>query len=358
VDPAGVGVFIGHARGNRVLHNTISDFYYSGVSAGWNWSFDETARDNVISGNHIYGIGQGVLSDMGGIYLLGRQPGTVVRGNFVTDVNSFGYGGQGIYPDEGSSWMLFESNVVANTKSECFFQHYGRGNLVRGNVLAGSRLTLVHSQIGEICDQFVFRDNLLLDSVTPDGWKDYSMKPWPEGRPRCVEEGTRLGGAVTGDFRDGWLACGPEAARIVAKAGISLTTALPPSLDDLPTETETPQPLFEPMLWPWEKGKGPKSLQKLFGPVAVTSGVAQAVSLVLTNRGDKPGTGVIRFRIEPAEAATCDLPSEQSVTLAPGESLELAGSVVPKGKTPFRLAMECPYTPVGTALYFGEKKAK
>ena len=346
------GIWAGDVERARIVRNHIHHFFYTGISCGWTWGYGPNrARLNRIERNRVHDIGQGRLSDMGGIYLLGRQPGTVVRGNFVSEVDSFGYGGQGIYPDEGSSWMVIESNVVANTKSECFFQHYGRGNLVRGNVLAGSRLALVHSQIGEICDQFTFRDNLLLDSITPDGWKDASRFPWPEGRPRCTEEGTRFGGA-TGEVRDGWLACGPEAGRIVAEAGISLRTALPPSLDGVPAEAEEPSALFEPLLWPWAKGAGPKKLEKLFGPAAVTSGVPQAVSLALVNRGDRAGSGVIRFRIEPADAATCDLPRERTVTLAPGESLELSGRVTATGEKPFRLAMECPHTPVGTALYF------
>lgn len=351
------GIWAADVERTKIVRNHIHHFRYSGVSCGWTWGYGPNrARLNRIERNRIHDIGLGQLSDMGGIYTLGRQPGSVVRGNFISDVENYGYGGQGIYLDEGSSWMVVESNVVANTRSEPFFLHFGRGNLVRDNVLAGSQLALVHSQIGEINDQMVFRNNLLLDSPTPDGWKDASMKPWPQGRPRCREEGTRYGTAA--EFRDSWLVAGPAAARIVAEAGISLKDALPPSLDALPPEEERPQVLFEPLLWPWEKDKE-KTLPSRwhFGPIAVTSGVPRIVTLELRNRGDLPGRGAIRFRIEPAGAATVDFPLEHEVSLKPGETFDLAGRLTPTGGAKeFRLALDCPYTPVGTVLFFREKK--
>ena len=66
--------------------------------------------------NHLYNIGQGVLSDMGAIYTLGVQAGTVIRNNLIHDVNSFTYGGWGIYPDEGSSDMVIENNIVSHRR--------------------------------------------------------------------------------------------------------------------------------------------------------------------------------------------------------------------------------------------------
>jgi len=84
--------------------------------------------------NHIHHIGEGYLSDMGCVYTLGHQPGSVVKNNFCTDVQSFNYGGWAYYTDEGSRDELFENNIGARTKCAGHHQHYGTDNTLRNNV--------------------------------------------------------------------------------------------------------------------------------------------------------------------------------------------------------------------------------
>ncbi|MBN9690945.1 MAG: right-handed parallel beta-helix repeat-containing protein [Verrucomicrobia bacterium] len=132
-----VGVIVFHSGSNRIAFNHISDLYYTGISVGWNWGYQETAcRANVIENNLVEHVGQGRLSDMGGIYTLGPQPGTVIRNNVFRDIVSYGYGGWGLYTDEGSTGILLENNVATGCKSAGFHQHYGRDNVVRFNLLA------------------------------------------------------------------------------------------------------------------------------------------------------------------------------------------------------------------------------
>ncbi|HTQ10188.1 MAG TPA: right-handed parallel beta-helix repeat-containing protein, partial [Fimbriimonadaceae bacterium] len=135
--PAAVGVWIGQNPYIKVTGNFIRDLYYTGISDGWSWGYaPDGAHDNLIADNRISMIGQGVLSDMGGIYTLGIQAGTILRGNRIHDVQSFSYGGWGIYPDEGSSHLLIEDNCVFRCKSACVHQHYGEGNTFQNNVFA------------------------------------------------------------------------------------------------------------------------------------------------------------------------------------------------------------------------------
>jgi hypothetical protein len=144
-----VGILSTHSFGNNLSHNHIHDFYYSGISCGWVWGYrDSVSKDNRIEKNHIHHLGKRLLSDMGGIYTLGVQPGTVLRGNLIHDIEKWNYGGWAIYPDEGSSHILIENNVCYDTNSQVFHQHYGRANLVRNNIFAfGAEGQVRHSRI-------------------------------------------------------------------------------------------------------------------------------------------------------------------------------------------------------------------
>ena len=132
-----VGVLVGCAAQNTITQNEISNLDYTGISVGWCWSYDDTdGEDNIISYNHIHHLGQGEMSDMGGVYTLGLAPGTVVSNNLIHDVYSYSYGGWGLYPDQASTDVIFENNIVYNTKSAGFHLHFGQDLSVRNNIFA------------------------------------------------------------------------------------------------------------------------------------------------------------------------------------------------------------------------------
>ncbi|MBQ9086899.1 MAG: right-handed parallel beta-helix repeat-containing protein [Clostridia bacterium] len=167
---AGCGILVCHASNNEISGNEIHDLEYSGISVGWVWGYGESPTyGNVIRGNHIYNVGKGNLSDMGGIYLLGKQPGTVVSENRIHDVTCFhdGYGAWGIYLDEGSSYITVEHNAVYRTGQESFHLHYGSHNTVRNNIFFGLGSSCVRTSKEELHDEIVFEQNILITDGAP-----------------------------------------------------------------------------------------------------------------------------------------------------------------------------------------------
>jgi hypothetical protein len=360
--PSACAVWIGDAAHNVVLRNRIEDCYYTAISVGWTWGYGKTlARGNLIEGNLIRRIGQGLLSDMGAIYLLGVQPGTAVRGNWIEDVAAHGYGGGGIYPDEGSSFLAIEGNVVLRALSGAFTQHYGRDNRVHGNVFAYAHGALAGTARPERVRGFTATDNALLGSATPFNGQTARCRfagnlAWNEaaGSIASIPPGVSEGdpgflAPRSGDLRlRPGARCPASVPASAAEVGPDLGSALPASLDDLDAARLRPRPAPPAVSVRLEACTSAAFLAKdTFDadPQAanrypfVDASAASAVCVVIDNADRNEAVGEIRLSWTTPDGA----PSPAGEILGPDR---LAFRLAPGGRamldTQVRLAPGCP----------------
>jgi hypothetical protein len=154
---------------------------------------------------------------MGGVYTLGPSEGTSVSHNVIHDVYSTRYGGWGLYPDEGSSEIRFENNLVYNVHDGCFHQHYGRDNLVRNNILAFSEEGQIAVTRAEPHRSFTFERNI----VYWDGGTLLGYSGWRNGVKVEMRNNLywRAGGQpfdFAGQDFDQWQASGHDAGSMIA----------------------------------------------------------------------------------------------------------------------------------------------
>jgi len=113
------GIAVGDAHNILVEHNEVSDFYQNAVAVGFNWNYAcNFAHDDIVQFNHLHNLGQGVTSDFGGVYYLsGLNTGNEILNNKVHDINHdpAGYGGWGLYTDQGAMGVLVQNNLVYRT---------------------------------------------------------------------------------------------------------------------------------------------------------------------------------------------------------------------------------------------------
>ncbi len=137
------GITVAYCDTADISNNEIHDGYYTGISVGFTWLFFDNPTQKIsVKDNLIYNIGHHMISDLGGIYLLGVQQGTVVSGNVIHDVTCYdgadGYAGNGIYLDSGCEFMTIENNLVFNCDTSGFNTTLSRNNLIQNNIFAFS----------------------------------------------------------------------------------------------------------------------------------------------------------------------------------------------------------------------------
>jgi hypothetical protein len=131
-----VGIWCGITAGTIITRNHLSQLPYSGISIGWEWSPIPTpCRDNHIENNHIHDIMR-VLSDGGGIYMLGLQPGSTISNNLIHDVtiNAGQSESNGMFLDEGTTDVEVSGNIIYNIAKSPLRFHKAKTNVVKDNI--------------------------------------------------------------------------------------------------------------------------------------------------------------------------------------------------------------------------------
>jgi len=179
VQPSGIGtgVWVGNSHHNTVTHNEISDFYNGAINVGYDLGISDgvaNAHDNTVSYNLLYNLGQGVTSDMGAIYFAtSATTGNQALNNVIHDVvhdwqDADGYGGHGIYFDQGASNVVARNNLIYRTSTAPIFNNvsdkvndiYPMNNVIDNNILVmGATRTLQRG--GQGPSTFAFTHNIV-----------------------------------------------------------------------------------------------------------------------------------------------------------------------------------------------------
>ncbi|MFO7971621.1 MAG: right-handed parallel beta-helix repeat-containing protein [Desulfobacterales bacterium] len=132
-----VGIWAGLVANTTIENNEVAWHPYTGISIGWMWNPQETPCEaNVIKGNHIHHVMQ-ILSDGGGIYMLGLQPDSRLVNNHIHDVplNAGRAESNGMFLDQGATDLLIANNLIYNIAKSPLRFHQATTNLVRDNYL-------------------------------------------------------------------------------------------------------------------------------------------------------------------------------------------------------------------------------
>ena len=132
-----VGIWCGLTAATTIKNNHVYNLPYSGISIGWMWSPEPTpCRDNVVDGNHIHDILK-ILSDGGGIYMLGLQPGSRLINNHIHNVkiNAGRAESNGMFLDEGTTDVEIAHNLIYNIARSPLRFHKATTNLIKNNFL-------------------------------------------------------------------------------------------------------------------------------------------------------------------------------------------------------------------------------
>ena len=76
----------------QIEHNYVYNVPYTGISVGYGWTDEENAMKNNIIANNEIRRAMAILTDGAGIYTLSKQPGTIIKENYIHDFKKVSLG--------------------------------------------------------------------------------------------------------------------------------------------------------------------------------------------------------------------------------------------------------------------------
>jgi hypothetical protein len=113
---AASGIWDTATQHTTIAHNQVNDVPYTGILSGPSEDLRGIMRGNRILDNRVFQTNK-LLDDGGGIYVRGEhgtsyEDGLVIAGNAVTDSDTGGEWGVGIYTDDSTNWATVDRNAV------------------------------------------------------------------------------------------------------------------------------------------------------------------------------------------------------------------------------------------------------
>lgn len=131
-----VGINAGYVSNVNITHNELHRLNYSGICVGWGWTPVESGMyGNCIIDNYIHDFAR-QLYDVGGIYTLSNQPGSVISGNRIEDLHKAPYATNDrafyIYFDEATDGYTVTDNWMPDS-SRIGFNQPGKNMKIANN---------------------------------------------------------------------------------------------------------------------------------------------------------------------------------------------------------------------------------
>jgi len=116
-----VGISAGYVQNTLIQYNDVSDVSYSGICVGWGWTKTINAlKNNKILNNQVTRYAKHMY-DVGGLYTLSAQPGTLIANNYIDSIYKAPYAHDPnhwfyFYLDEGSAYITIQNNWCPSEK--------------------------------------------------------------------------------------------------------------------------------------------------------------------------------------------------------------------------------------------------